>query len=425
MPLDEIRGLAQPDGASGNLRCVRQASTCRLRRVSAGCAQHDHFPPRDHATTGPALAPRHACPRPVPAAGRCAVSDSEGRARARRWRYHRAWRGGVADRQVHHRRQSHPQRIRPRGQGDQRTRRRPGRRPQLSVGGAVLRRRIDPGARCAARRAADPAGRRAVHARAVQLGSDPGDRAGHRALPGADGGGQRRLARVVQQGLPLPVRGAVHLRAIPAGGDQPRRRAGAGGRAGSGGADHRGGHRERSVFAGHSRRRDRRRGPPRHAGGNRRQAAARPQRHDHHAAQGQGVAARPAAGVRPHQGRRAAGAPGRGTEGLRPHRRHHALRVGRGDRRRAVRECRRGHPVRRAMGADPDLPGRPVRQRLRLCRAVRTGVRLRAALPGGGIHGRGHGVGGRAAACRLVRHRDGPGCARRDRHADLLRQRPL
>ncbi len=138
---------------------------------------------------------------------------------------------------------------------------------------------FDSGARHRARRAAGEAGRRQIHARALQLGPDQGDPAGRREIQGADGRGEWLRARAVHQGLSLRVRRALHLGPISHARHRPRRRARRRSRQDQGQAQSRARHGERSVRAGRARRRARRRATPRHDGGDRRSAAARAQRH--------------------------------------------------------------------------------------------------------------------------------------------------
>ena len=90
------------------------------------------------------------------------------------------------------------------------------------------------------------------------------DRAGDREVPDPDGRGRGRFALAVQQGLPLPVRRAFDLRAVPRVGGCAGRRDGRGGRqAGFVGQGRRRG-RERPLLARHSRRRARGRRQVRH-----------------------------------------------------------------------------------------------------------------------------------------------------------------
>ena len=96
---------------------------------------------------------------------------------------------------------------------------------RLQARGALLRRRVDAGARHRACRAADQAGWRQIHARALQLGPDQGHSAGRGEVQGADDRGERRRARAVHQGLSLHLRRALHLRPISHAGHRTRRRA--------------------------------------------------------------------------------------------------------------------------------------------------------------------------------------------------------
>lgn len=158
-------------------------------------------------------------------------------------------------------------------------------------------------------------GRRGVHARPLQLGADQGDRAGHRAVRRAHGGGQRSLAAALQQGLPLPLRDAVHHRAVPG------ERRGSGGRARRkpearpGHAQARRSLRERPLQPGHPRRHPRGRGEARHPGRGRRPASARAQRHGGDVRQGEGGETRPPRRLGAFQGGRARHQADRGDAG--------------------------------------------------------------------------------------------------------------
>lgn len=106
-------------------------------------------------------------------------------------------------------------------------------------------------------------------------------------VPMVEGNGADRVPP-----LRVPVRGAEHLRLLPARcGEHPRRRGEEGGSRSEVGQDrHR--HRERQLLAGRARRRDRGCEEVRHAGRHRRQAPGRSQRYDGDPHQGEGAEAR-------------------------------------------------------------------------------------------------------------------------------------
>ena len=135
------------------------------------------------------------------------------RARTGLWR-DRTWRRGVGDRHLRRQRQEHQERLRVRGQEDQRRRRREDRRQVLSLQGQILRRRIDPGARGAVGRTPDRSGQDPVRARPLRLAADQGDPAGHRKIQDAAGAGRGGLALAVHARVQISFRHRRDLREI-------------------------------------------------------------------------------------------------------------------------------------------------------------------------------------------------------------------
>ena len=157
----------------------------------------------------------------------------------------RAGRRGVAYREIFDRRQEHQGWIRPGSSAHQRIGWSQGRGQGAPAEDSFLRRRVHVGTGRTIGRTPDQPGRRSIRARTLQLRYHQGDRAGHRKVPDSDDRGERGRPGAVHPWLQVPVRGAEHVRLLPAPGDHAVGRERAGGRAGSEVTEGRDHHRER------------------------------------------------------------------------------------------------------------------------------------------------------------------------------------